>query len=65
MGADSFVLSPDVERALFRYGVIDKAPSSAKSWHELQEQLNHWMDGSDYCLTHISQILAYSSGPSG
>jgi len=65
MGADSFVFSPDVERALFRYGVIDKASSSARSWSELQEILNQWMDETDLSLTHISQILAYSLGPNG
>lgn len=63
MRVDAFVYTPDVERVLRMYGVIDKAPSSRSSWLALQGQVNEWMAEGDYSLSNVSQILAFSLGP--
>ncbi len=63
MNIDAFMLTADVERVLKMHGVIEKAPSSKAAWSKLQEQVNVWMDEGDYCLSNISQILAFSLGP--
>lgn len=62
MGVDTLVFSPDVLSALKREGVIDKAPSSAKSWAALQRAIDQWTDQSSRSLNEISQILAFSVG---
>ena len=65
LNVDAFVYTPDVERVLKMYGVIDKPPSSKASWLELQKQLNTWMEEGNYSLSNLSQILAFSLGPNG
>jgi 3-methyladenine DNA glycosylase Tag len=62
MGLDAFVFSMDVERVLKMYGVISEAPTSKKSWVELQEQVNLWREEGKYSLANISQIMAFSLG---
>lgn len=62
MGKDTFVLTPDVEKALIRDGVIDKPAKTAKALQIVQQAFNHWHEetGRPYC--EISRILAYSVG---
>jgi len=62
MGKDTFVLTPDVEKALIRDGVIDKPAKTAKALQVVQQAFNQWHEetGRPYC--EISRILAYSMG---
>lgn len=62
MGKDTFVLTPDVEKALIRDGIIDKPAKTAKALQAVQQAFNQWHEetGRPYC--EISRILAYSVG---
>ena len=60
MGADGFVLSRDVVRALIREGVVEKEPTSQRDRARVQEAFNHWCGESGRPLTHISRTLASS-----
>lgn len=60
MGRDGYILSPDVVARLKAEGVIDKPPTSQRGLAATQEAFNAWAAHSGRCLTHISQILAFS-----
>lgn len=62
MGKDSFVLTRDVIGRLVAEGVVDKAPSSAKSMKAVQEAFNTWRAQSGRSLKEISRVLAQSIG---
>jgi 3-methyladenine DNA glycosylase Tag len=62
LGKPSFVLTPDVVKALIREGVVEKEPSSRKDMQAVQEAMNHWTAQSGRDLTQISRILAWSVG---
>lgn len=62
MGKDTFVLSPDMVKALIQQGVIDKEPKSKTALANVQEAFNQWHAESDRPFAHISRILAMSVG---
>lgn len=62
MGKDTFVLTPDVEKALIREGVIEKPAKTAKALQLVQQAFNQWHEGTGRPYCEISRILAYSVG---
>ena len=62
MGKDTFMLSPDVVKALVRAKVVDKAPSSKKALAAVQDAFNQWRDESGRSLCAISRTLSCSIG---
>ena len=62
MGKDSYIPSRDVEARLVAEGVVDKAPSSPKSWAAVQGAFNTWRAESGLPITTISRVLAQSVG---
>jgi 3-methyladenine DNA glycosylase Tag len=62
MGKDSYIPSRDVVARLVAEGVVDKAPSSPKSWAAVQGAFNTWRAESGLPLTTISRVLAQSVG---
>ncbi len=60
MGADGFVLSRDVVRALIREGVVEREPTSQRDLARVQEAFNHWRGESDRPMAQISRTLACS-----
>lgn len=62
MGKDTFVLTPDVETALIRDGIIDKPAKTAKALAKVQDAFNQWHEESGRPLCEISRIIAYSVG---
>lgn len=57
---DSFLLTGDVTKALFRWGAIDETPKNKKQLQHVQNCMNEWQaeSGRPYC--QISMILALS-----
>jgi 3-methyladenine DNA glycosylase Tag len=62
MGVDGFVLSRDGVTALIEAGVIDKPPGGKRDMALIQAAYNRWSEESGLPLTHISRILAMSTG---
>ena len=62
MGKDTFMLSPDVVKALVRAKVVDKAPSSKKALAAVQAAFNEWREESGRPLCAISRTLSCSIG---
>lgn len=62
MGVDSLIMTPSVERTLQEFGVVDKAPSSAKAWAALQPTLDAWLQETGESLNYLGQIMARASG---
>ena len=60
MGRDGFVIGRDGAAALVDAGVIDKPPSSKKSWQQTQDAFNQWREETGYSLSSLSRILAVS-----
>lgn len=60
MGKDSYILSQDVVARLVAEGVVDKAPTSKKTWAAVQAAFNTWQAQSGAPLTTISRVLAQS-----
>lgn len=60
LGVDSYILSGSVVARLVAEGVIDKAPTSQKSWAAVQDAFNTWRAQSGRSLTEISRVLAQS-----
>jgi len=60
MGKDSFIFNPDVNAALIKAGVVDKAPTSKTAQRKVQEAFNHWKTESGRSLAEISRTLACS-----
>lgn len=59
-GKDTFLVTPDVVRALNRWGVIDGEAKSKKVRAKVQEAFNQWAEESGKPLCQISMILALS-----
>lgn len=57
---DSFLLTADVTKALFRWGAIDETPKNKKQLRHVQDCMNEWQAecGRPYC--QVSMILALS-----
>jgi 3-methyladenine DNA glycosylase Tag len=63
-GWDSFILSPDVTRALIREKVVAKAPTSKAEMRAVQAAFNAWTEQSGLPQRDVSRILSFSVGPS-
>ncbi len=60
MGADGFVLSRDVVRALIREAVVEKDPTSRRDLARVQRAFDHWRGESGRPMSQISRTLACS-----
>ena len=63
-GWDSFILSPDVTKALIREKVVAKAPTSKADMKAVQAAFNTWTSESGLPQRDVSRILSFSVGPS-
>lgn len=63
-GWDSFILSPDVTKALIREKVVTKAPTSKSDMKAVQAAFNTWTAESGLPQRDVSRILSFSVGPS-
>ncbi len=61
MGRDGYVIGRDGAAALIDIGVIDKPPSSKKSWMQIQEAFNQWREETGHNFSTLSRILAMST----
>jgi 3-methyladenine DNA glycosylase Tag len=57
---DSFLLTGDVTKALFRWGAIDATPKNRKQLQHVQDCMNDWQIESGRPFCQISMILALS-----
>ncbi len=62
MGKDGYIPSRDVVARLVAEGVVDKAPTSPKTWAAVQAAFNAWRAETGLPLTTISRVLAQSVG---
>ncbi len=62
-GWDSFILSPDVTKALIRENVVNKAPTSKADMKAVQAAFNIWTEQSGLPQRDVSRILSFSVGP--
>lgn len=62
-GWDSYILSPDVTKALIREKVVAKAPTSKTDMKAVQTAFNQWTKESGLTQKDVSRILSYSVGP--
>ena len=60
MGRDGYILSADVVARLKAEGIVEKPPTSKRDLAATQAAFNAWAEQSGRCLTHISQVLAFS-----
>lgn len=63
-GWDSFILSPDVTKALIREKVVSKAATSKADMKAVQVAFNQWTAESGRPRREVSRILSFSVGPS-
>ena len=61
-GKDTFMLSPDVVRALLEAGAVDRAPSGKRDLARVQAAFNAWAAESGAPLCAISRTLALAMG---
>lgn len=61
-GWDSFILSPDVTKALIREKVVTKVPTSKADMKAVQAALNAWTAESGLPQRDVSRILSFSVG---
>jgi 3-methyladenine DNA glycosylase Tag len=62
-GWDAYVVSRDTAAALREAGLdIAEQPTSKGDFAKIQAQVNAWADQSGLCRTHVSRILAMSTG---
>ena len=59
-GKDSFILTPDVVRALQHWGTVESAPKGKRAQAQVQAAFNDWVADSQRPLSQISMILALS-----
>ena len=59
-GKDSFILTPDVVRALQHWGTVEAAPKGKRAQAQVQAAFNDWVADSQRPLSQISMILALS-----
>ena len=57
---DTFMLSPDVVKALNQWGAIEGEPKGKRAKAEVQQAFNKWAEESGRPLSQISRILACS-----
>ncbi len=61
VGKDTFILTPDVARALVRWEVVDRPPGGKKDLAVTQEAFNAWQAETGKPLGELSMILALSA----
>ena len=61
-GKDTYVMSPDVIKALIGLGITAKKPTGKKDRLAVQDAFNAWAEESGLPLCHMSMILARSIG---
>ncbi len=59
-GKDSFVITPDVVRALIGAGVVKRKPTTKGERAAVQDAFNRWAEETGRPLCHLSKILAVS-----
>lgn len=62
MGADTFILTGDVEAYLRNTGIIEGGKNTKRSLQATTEAFCRWKEQSGRSFTEISQIIAYSTG---
>jgi 3-methyladenine DNA glycosylase Tag len=62
-GWDSFILSPDVAKALIREKIVSKAPTSKADMKAVQAAFNAWTEQTGLPQRDISKLLSFSVGP--
>ena len=62
LGADTFLLSRDVESYFVQHKIISGSARSKRSLNAIQACFNEWQQQSGRSLTELSQLLAYSVG---
>ena len=62
LGKESFILSRDVSAALIAAGVVDKPPTSKAALRAVQDAFNEWKLETGMSMTHLSRVLAMSTG---
>ena len=62
-GWDSFIISPDVSKALIREKVVAKTPTSKADMKAVQAAFNAWTAESGRPQRDVSRILSFSVGP--
>ncbi|MFM2590305.1 DNA-3-methyladenine glycosylase I [Vibrio sp. TBV020] len=62
MGVDTFILSGDVESYLRSYKIIEGGRDTKRSLEAASKAFTYWQQESGRTLSHISQIIAYSTG---
>lgn len=60
VGKDAFLFTEDVNNALIRAGVVDKAPAGKGARKKVQAAFNRWREESGLSYTQMSKVLAYS-----
>jgi len=58
VGKDTFMLSPDVVRALVEAGVVERKPSGKRDLQRVQAAFNAWAEESGASLSAVSRTLA-------
>ena len=59
-GKDTFLLTPDVVRALNRWGVVQGQPKGKAARRRVQEVFNGWAEATGRPLSQLSMMLALS-----
>lgn len=59
-GKDTFLLNPDVIRAMIKWNAIEKEPTGKKARQQVQDIFNQWSEQAKRPLCQISMILALS-----
>ena len=62
VGKDTFLLTPDVVRALAGLGVVQKKPTAKRDLATVQSAFNGWAEETGRELCQLSRILALSLG---
>ncbi|AMF92836.1 DNA-3-methyladenine glycosylase I [Vibrio fluvialis] len=62
MGADTFILSGDVEAYLRNTGIIEGGKNTKRSMQAANEAFCQWQQESGRSISEISQIIAFSTG---
>ncbi len=63
-GWDSYILSPDVTKALIREKVVSGNVHSKANMRAVQSAFNKWTSETGLLQKNVSRILSYSVGPS-
>lgn len=62
LGKDTFLLTRDIEAYFRQNNIITGGVQTKSSLKAIQESFNQWQQQSDYSLSQLSRIVAYSTG---